>query len=1846
MKKLNKLFAILIAVLGVSTTAKADTSILQESDGWQKITALPNNLGDYYYVFVDNGSDLMMTLGTGANQGSSYKTMWYQTSSNPVEDLNKVWTLESNTAKGNVSIRNVAYDHLCLQTEWNAAWNFRTHDNGGTGTGVNVSWTGFTLAYASSKWSIQNGNYPDSGYLGPWNNTIQANAEVACNKTGSAIGYFQVYAISKANFHKLYVDANTTEGEEVNLDFSVFVGNPKIEGYASWWSSTTGSNPAHTTNIKDATTGGFLENWNSDGPIGKMYQTLTGLPNGVYELSMKAFRNNNLSGGDAVYVFANEDEVQVTTNDATTYYTVKTTITGGTLEIGIRQDKTGSQWIGLDEVTLTYKGVDLTELTASVQATYNKLAALPQTTVPEAFANKIQSLLSTYSTLPNTENGLNTANNEINALIVEHPSMATLYAKVVDLIELCTAYTSTQYSNANSESILTTFQTAIKTANTNKDTAANVESLNIVYNNLESARQTYTQNAIPVYPNPFDMTFMLPNTTFDNNVDGWTKTGGANWMSSGKNVECYNNTFHFYTTYSGLNEGSWEIQVDGFYRYGGYNAAETAHNDGTEKLHAILYANNNNVPLKSIMAGANAVDSYGAKTTGGVFVPNSPSHSDTYFATGCYSNSISTVIADGNLTVGIKKDSLQSTDWTIFDNFKLIYKGVDVTELQALLNDLIAEAEFIKNEKMYIGKQTVLVNAIQDANITVTIAEELTSMINTLQTAIDEAKTSIDTYKTILIYITKANTIGATIAESYQTQYDNGTIEEDAETVRQALNVATYEYVKEKFGNEIVLTDWGAANNAMWSESGEHWDGTTGEGCTSYYDASGTNTTHTLSKTVELTPGTYIFRGAGRSNTNTTLSLSIDIDGIEPVTFNSKGNTGRGIDKEGNATFADEAQYAKDGQGQGWEWEFIKFTLNETTIVTLTATCKTSGWGWASFANNGLWMDDATYVVANAGAITAPKAAALALVGTKPMGAAEDEALSAAIAQANETLDTPAKLDGAIAALETAVANAKAWVAAYNEAKAPLVAALERFEADFNDGANGALRLMSDEAWNTLLTAAGTAAEAKDVIDSYTNFATEAETFNNVMDAAESSIILYKKWAGLITSVQAYYDNIKQDAALNTAISTASAESSKATDASLTSATEALNAAYQEALDGDFDASIFLGDNLDFESGTGTALDKLVFEIPGWDIEYDGNVNENARIQPETYGESNAIRIRSNWEDAPTTMRVYKEVVLPSGSYNLSMTLLTSIAGSGVNLTYYELNGERTMLSSDTYKKVTAPSIELEEPTILLLSLGLTGTTGNNAQELYADSIALACNAKTLYQRTLEGIKALAEDGEPTLVITNVYNEYKDKEGSLTAEQKTTAIAVMNNAVAIDAADDMVTSLIKNADFTGGTNSYSVQGSGGTVQAPKEWTFGYTFESWNDTYVTDGFFNLWAGVIKYGELSQVINNLPNGTYKLTADVVTSSTDGSSIVAIYGAPANGNIARSKNADNSDDYLNYEVYFKVVDNQATIGIRTDNHYFKLKNIQLEYVADDAEAVDNGILYQAAFINRGNTTWDITEIAPNASDAYIYMSSPNALIIANEGQVSNVNNVIVDGTAASLVLNDGGYAFNTTTDFTATTLNYAREFTKDTWLTVCLPFAYPIPENVKVETLGAINLDTKTFTFDEVTGTMEANTPYLIKNSTETAALFASLGDVEVEATPAAMNVPITADNSEHQGEFIGTYTTVKTDALMEDGTYDILFFGTDGQLYYLSQGITTKVVNIKPFRAYIRLPKDAINWSDGQQARVRHRAFGEETDIENTESTFLESEIIYDLMGRKVTTMEKGKMYIVNGKKVIR
>lgn len=112
-------FAAIIAAGVFAFEAKADTEILTQENGWNKITELPVSPTDYYYVFVDHGQDLMMTFDTGVNQDPAHKTMWYRTSANPNEDYSKVWTIEFNTvstANTHVSFRSIVDPTYCLQT--------------------------------------------------------------------------------------------------------------------------------------------------------------------------------------------------------------------------------------------------------------------------------------------------------------------------------------------------------------------------------------------------------------------------------------------------------------------------------------------------------------------------------------------------------------------------------------------------------------------------------------------------------------------------------------------------------------------------------------------------------------------------------------------------------------------------------------------------------------------------------------------------------------------------------------------------------------------------------------------------------------------------------------------------------------------------------------------------------------------------------------------------------------------------------------------------------------------------------------------------------------------------------------------------------------------------------------------------------------------------------------------------------------------------------------------------------------------------------------------------------------------------------------------------------------------------------------------------------------------------------------------------------------------------------------------------------------------------------------------------------------------------------------------------
>ena len=217
--------------------------------------------------------------------------------------------------------------------------------------------------------------------------------------------------------------------------------------------------------------------------------------------------------------------------------------------------------------------------------------------------------------------------------------------------------------------------------------------------------------------------------------------------------------------------------------------------------------------------------------------------------------------------------------------------------------------------------------------------------------------------------------------------------------------------------------------------------------------------------------------------------------------------------------------------------------------------------------------------------------------------------------------------------------------------------------------------------------------------------------------------------------------------------------------------------------------------------------------------------------------------------------------------------------------------------------------------------------------------------------------------------------------------------------------------------------------------------------------------------------------------------------------------------------------------------------------------------------------------------------------------------------------------------GVGFHAAEEYIATTMNYDREFTKDTWLTVCLPFAYTLPEGVVAEELKSV--ENGIFTFAAVEA-MEANKPYIIKNTTETAALFAALENVTVAATPNAMETTVAG------ATMVGVYESVKAADLVKNN--DVLFFNTKGELKYLDAANTAAVeaITFTPFRAYILVDKNTFDDSTAKTISMRHD--DGTTSIEHSTLDTQPSTPIYDLMGRRVEKAEKG-IYIVNGKKVV-
>jgi len=160
---------------------------------------------------------------------------------------------------------------------------------------------------------------------------------------------------------KLAANAEKVAGASLeNPVDAPFVVNGTFDENVNGWTCTGGfQNKAKASNQEGAFTVPFFENWDPNAKVNKMYQVIECIPNGVYKLNIAAFVNHLADPNNSQFVFANADSTFLTAGEPT-MYEVYTKVEDNTLEIGLEQIEAIANWMGIDNVTLTYYGAECT----------------------------------------------------------------------------------------------------------------------------------------------------------------------------------------------------------------------------------------------------------------------------------------------------------------------------------------------------------------------------------------------------------------------------------------------------------------------------------------------------------------------------------------------------------------------------------------------------------------------------------------------------------------------------------------------------------------------------------------------------------------------------------------------------------------------------------------------------------------------------------------------------------------------------------------------------------------------------------------------------------------------------------------------------------------------------------------------------------------------------------------------------------------------------------------------------------------------------------------------------------------------------------------------------------------------------------------------------------------------------------------------------------------------------------------------------------------------------------------------------------------------------------------------
>jgi len=496
---------------------------------------------------------------------------------------------------------------------------------------------------------------------------------------------------------------------------------------------------------------------------------------------------------------------------------VQVTVTDGQLTIGAKiKQLTTNSWMAFDNFELYYLGMpeDLSEYETLLAKAVNEANEL---VLPTKAKETLDAVITEYNKEYTSSADYLAAIEAINAAKAEAQPIADAFADYNGLKQMIQDKLLTQTDAYTDEGGAATEHLTSELATLDNsalvDQADEANDLELAQKDAWAFALTWMTSVSIDTEKGLDLTWMIQDADFSSASykNYWEESG-----VSGGTVGVTHGVMRYMNTSFDLRQtlpyrlpaGAYKLTADGFERT--HSPLSTAYSNftaGTSVVKGYIFFNSDEQLVWNLLDMQDVKDNSlgGVDSGGGFYVPDGSSAANTYLAAGHYPNTLSAVLTEhADVTIGYRSDN--TNEWTCIDNFKLRYYGpLDLSEYEAQLALAVDEAN---NLVLPTKQKGILDDVVTENNKTYTSEADYQAAIANINAAKAVAQPFVEPYA-------QYKQMKQMIQERFIGQTEVYTDETDAATTY-TNNIAGKDSEVEQ---AEAVADIEAATAALWTEA-------------------------------------------------------------------------------------------------------------------------------------------------------------------------------------------------------------------------------------------------------------------------------------------------------------------------------------------------------------------------------------------------------------------------------------------------------------------------------------------------------------------------------------------------------------------------------------------------------------------------------------------------------------------------------------------------------------------------------------------------------------------------------------------------------------------------------------------------------------------------------------------------------------------------------------------------------------------------------------------------------------------------------------------------------------------